>query len=209
MLLTTSSGSSISWFLQRVEDIGHLPSEEWYLLRVSSRVLRHLASTYHIPSAFLAAVSLPLDLYGTAFRRQSQHEWDYWCRFPFRVAIGGNGQRSTQVNPMDPSYHIYFEGQQLSIYGSTMALYMKRDCKTGKTHVFVVNNGGKESIQRPLAQVHKSLEQRSSVDLDGNPCFVLLIYISFMLKWWNVALRVFNTELVAHVSISRRIVSVD
>ncbi|UPL00261.1 hypothetical protein LCI18_011195 [Fusarium solani-melongenae] len=204
VLLTTSLGSSISWLLQKEEDQRHLPSEEYYLLRVSSRVLRHLASTYHIPSVFLVAVSRPQDFVGTAFRRQSQHEWDYWCQFPFRLAIIKGIQSEAQSNQIDPSFCIHFERQNAYIYGASITLYMKRDCKTGKTHVFVVNSGERNSTQPPLDQVQKSLERRSSVDLDQSPCFVLLIYVAFLLKWWKNALLLFNLELVDHERILQR-----
>ncbi|KAI8711948.1 hypothetical protein NCS52_01459900 [Fusarium sp. LHS14.1] len=189
---------SISKILETVEGQAQLPNEEQTLLRVSPTVLRHLASTYRIPSAFLASVSQPLDSCGTAFRRQSQHEWDYWCLLPFRLSTVENDARTAGSNQMDPSYHIYLEGQQIAIFGRTIALYMKRNCKTGKTHVFVVNYAGEEFILRPLARVRKFLKQRSSVDLDGIPCFVLLMYIACMLTWWNNALQFFNEELISH-----------
>lgn len=193
--------------LQKEKDERQLPLKESGLLRISPKVLRHLASTYHVPSAFFAAISRGRGEFGSSFRRRFKHEWDYWCLLPCRVA-------STYITPtgmfgvpfeeqMDPFRNIYFESQGVSIMGHKVALYIKRDCETRKLQVLIVNTArqwwGRNWVQQPLAQIQNGLERRSSVGLDGSPCFVLLVYISFILRWWNVALVDFDRELISHV----------
>ncbi|RSL60678.1 hypothetical protein CEP53_005365 [Fusarium sp. AF-6] len=99
---------------------------------------------------------------------------------------------------MDPINHIYFERQGVIINRHTYAIYMKRDCDTRRLRVFVVIRGGGRD-QQPLAQVQSALERRSSKDLDDSPCFVLLIYITFTLRWWGDLFIHFNLELAEHV----------
>ncbi|KAJ3459680.1 hypothetical protein MRS44_015753 [Fusarium solani] len=83
----------------------------------------------------------------------------------------------------------------------TVALYISRDCKTRRLRVFVVDTAsqlGRPVIQPPLAQVQNALKRRSSKDLDNSPCFVLLVYIAFILRWWNIVLFDFDRELIRH-----------
>ncbi|EEU41715.1 uncharacterized protein NECHADRAFT_87705 [Fusarium vanettenii 77-13-4] len=172
------------------EDEGQLPAEEYGLLRISPDALRHLASTYHVPSAFLAAISRERPEFGSSFRRQSKHEWNYWCVLPCRAS-----------EQMDPFSDIYFESQGARIQGHTVALYINRDSGTRKLRVFVVDRVKQERglrAQEPLVQIQKGLERRSSMDLDGSPCFALLVYISCILRWWDVVLMDFDNELISH-----------
>lgn len=201
---------SISRILQNEEDEEDLPPDEFGLLRVSPTALRHLASTYHIPSAFLAAVFRSLDVFGSVFRRQSKREWDYWCLLPCRVAhkTSADMARSPFEEQMDPFSNIYFENQEVGIMGHEVALYVKRDCETRRLRVFVVNKAsqllGGLKVQKPLAQIQNGLERRSSMDLDGSPCFVVLVYVAFILEWWSTVLLYVNRELIDHERMLQR-----
>lgn len=206
MLLTTSFGSFISRNIETEEDGGALPDEEKELLRISPNVLRHLASTYHVPSAFFVAISRERPEFGSSFRRRSKHEWDYWCVLPCRAAATYNSPTDMWRVPfeeqMDPFSDISFEGQGTRIEAHTVALYINRDCGTRKLRVFVVNTAKQWWLyggQEPLAQIRNGLERKSSMDIDGSPCFVLLLYISSMLRWWNIVLVMFDGELISHV----------
>lgn len=105
---------------------------------------------------------------------------------------------------MHPSSNVHLQGQNAVIARYTIGVYIKRDSETRRLRIFVVdfdNTRGK-ILQAPLTQIQSGLERRSSMDLDGSPCFVLLVYIAFILRGWDNVFFYLDAELISHVRIS-------
>ncbi|KAI1070940.1 hypothetical protein LB507_010922 [Fusarium sp. FIESC RH6] len=184
-----------------------LASKQYMQLRISPRALRHLISTYKIPLSFISAISRPFEICGTVFRRQSPHNWDYWCQIPVRIAstcklsANEHAKSTAGSNQMDPFNYLHLGGEGRDIRPSTIGLHVQRDNETGRLRVVcfsLLEPRSRAKGEPCLRQLEESLRRRSKEDLQQSPCFVLLLFIAHALRWWNSTLLYFNSELIRH-----------
>ncbi|KAL8335391.1 hypothetical protein RB598_009541 [Gaeumannomyces tritici] len=176
-------------------------------LRISKRAFRSVMSAYEMPVAFAVALSRHYMVSGTGFRVRSADVWDYWCVLPVRVFMGCSRQaqdhtRSTAgSNQMDPFHYIHLSGVKADIRGSHIGLFVQHNTKTKSTSALVINllDGRlSHAIEEPLARVRDAIIQQASSCRGANPRFVLFIYLSSSLRWWDNVLSCFNQQLVMH-----------
>ncbi|RBR26996.1 uncharacterized protein FIESC28_00264 [Fusarium coffeatum] len=94
------------------------PTRQSIRLPISPPALRHLSSTYLIPSAFVEAAlrRFKVKVCATVFRRRSRHAWEYWCLIPVRMNTHCPASASEHETPtagsnqMNPSNHIHLDG---------------------------------------------------------------------------------------------------
>jgi hypothetical protein len=187
------------------------PIRQMMRLPISLPALRHLSSTYLIPSAFVEAAlrRFKLKVCATVFRWRSCYVWEYWCLIPVRTntactASASEYATSTAVsNQMNPSDHIHLNGVGRDITPSDIGLHVQRDNTTGRLSVIcfsLVEQRGAPKVEPWLQHIKVSLARRSKEELQRSPCFVLLLFIARVLREWEGVLLNFNAELIIHVS---------
>lgn len=145
---------------------------------------------------------------GTGFRQIDSYEWDYWCVIPVRMimpcratAIDHTKSRAGS-NQMDPFHYIHLSGAKADIRGSYIGLYTRHNFRTRETTVISINlldRRLRDLIEEPLNRVCEAVRRRSGGETTISPYFILVVYLSSALRWWNNVLFCFNQQLVMHV----------
>lgn len=173
------------------------------------RSFQALAARLNLPARFVVAIPRHFQVCGTGIHKISNSSWDYWCLVPVRVTIGcraldeEHAKSTAGSNQMDPFHYIHLGGAKVDIRGSHVAIYMLRDAKTSKSVVVVVSlldGRWGNVVEEPLARVRETLAGTGKTNHFRGPLFVLLIYLSAILQWWNNVLWCFHKQLVMHVS---------
>ncbi|KAF5004451.1 hypothetical protein FDECE_9053 [Fusarium decemcellulare] len=177
------------------------------MLQISLSSFQCLASNLELPARFVAAIPRHFQVCGTGIRKTNSTTWDYWCLVPVRVTIPCYAQDEEHAkstagsNQMDPFHYIHLGGAKVDIRGSHVAVYIRRHADPGRSVVVVVNlldGRWGNVVEEPLTRVKETLGKESSRDHLQGPLFVLLIYLSAILQWWNNVLWCFHRQLVMH-----------
>jgi hypothetical protein len=105
---------------------------------------------------------------------------------------------------MDPFHYIHLSEAEagIDIRGSHVGLFVAHNLTTQSTTAMVVNlMDGRLSrlIEEPLIRSHKVISRQVQTGSTLSPRFILLVYLSSALRWWNNVLLCFNQQLVMHV----------
>ncbi|KAF2174438.1 hypothetical protein K469DRAFT_756734 [Zopfia rhizophila CBS 207.26] len=102
---------------------------------------------------------------------------------------------------MDPFHYIHLSDAHVDIRGSHVAIFLRYDGEAGSTTAVVINFlDGRWSriVEEPVLRIREAIKSRCNADVNAEPPFVHLIYLSSIIRWWNNVLLYFNQQLIAH-----------
>lgn len=187
------------------------------MLRISTSSLKALSSQYRIPPDFMFAMSrhyLPLGQGSRMVPRKGKDDavYEFWYFLPIRVQVKctdkSNGHASSTAgnNQMDPFHYLHLPDEEVDLRGSTIAVFSRHNLDTGTTAAFVVNymdGRWSRAAEEPQRRIKESLEHYSGSHEVKPACFVHLIYLTSVTRWWTNSLSSVNQQLIAYVSILR------
>ena len=137
---------------------------------------------------------------------------------PVRVSVFFNDTdehhaRSTAgSNQMDPFNYIHLADARVDVRGSHIGLFVRHDANTRAVTVICFNfldGRWPELVDEPLNRIREDILRRGveaageTGDANANenvePSFIYHIFLSSIIRWWNIVLQGINQQLIAHV----------
>ncbi|KAI1635373.1 hypothetical protein F4809DRAFT_614503 [Biscogniauxia mediterranea] len=194
------------------------PPADHRKLQVNLATFKSLITSLNIPARFVASIPRTFQVSGTGIQKTSGDVWDYWCLVPVRVTIpchmhdAEHANSTAGSNQMDPFNYIHIGGAKVDIRGSHVAIFLRRLDNTGRSVVVIISlldGRWGNVVEQPLARVKETLNREAETTDPQGPLFVLLIYISSILQWWNNVLSCFHKQLVIHEKSLQEVIAQD